>query len=453
MKKLIAFLLLAICFLLSVSSVQARYIIENGGLSEPEQDYLDAVQDPDLNFQKYLTKTYEVGTVMLETILGGIPVIEEGTGAYHREGGVIGMVNNLITTLYSTQPASSVEYLADVGRNLGLAEPAYAQGLGWTAFSPVLDLWKKFRNIAYLFFVIIFVVIGFMIMFRAKIDPQTVISIQNALPRIVITLLLVTFSYAIAGLVIDLMELFTRIIGNTLVKGELLGLGNPTETLRDLFSSSVFKLVNPLRNVDDIVGAIRETGIGTELPGPIAWLASLTVGVIFWIAGFFIMFKIFFALLGPYITIILSIIFAPFQLLLGAIPGRNSLGGWLKQILANAAVFPVTFAMLCISAILQSGETLAKCEPGLMTLGGPGGSALWCTSTEQITHLWTPIGINLGTAVGHIAGFGVLFAIPKVADIVKEALQYKPPVAGAAAGEEIKHAVGRIPFIKSFIGG
>ena len=283
-----------------------------------EEEWIEAMETEGYNREQHSVGVTEDLLLTIESGIGGMPVeVAQGPDGpiYARKGGAIGMMNKLVTNLYSTPPASSVEYLADVGRNLGLlAQPVYAQGLGWTAFSPVLGLWKKFRNIAYLGFVIIFVVIGFMIMFRAKIDPQTVISIQNALPRIVITLLLVTFSYAIAGFIIDLMELFTRIIGNILVDKDLLGLGNPTETLRDLFSSSVFKLVNPLRNVDDMIGAIRETGIGTELPGPIAWLGSLTVGVIFWIAGFFIMFKIFFALLAPYVSIILSIIFAPFQL-------------------------------------------------------------------------------------------------------------------------------------------
>src|SRR3990172_12628792 len=51
----------------------------------------------------------------------------------------------------------------------------------------------------------VMIVIGFLIMFRRQIDPHTVISIQNALPRIVLTLILITFSYAIVGLLIDLM--------------------------------------------------------------------------------------------------------------------------------------------------------------------------------------------------------------------------------------------------------
>jgi hypothetical protein len=57
----------------------------------------------------------------------------------------------------------------------------------------------------YLLFVVVFVVIGIAIMFRVRIDPRTVMTIQNQIPKIIIGILLVTFSFAIAGFLIDLM--------------------------------------------------------------------------------------------------------------------------------------------------------------------------------------------------------------------------------------------------------
>jgi len=336
-----------------------------------------------MNKQYFDLKTIEDLMSTAVTAVGGPIKTSQGPNGpvYAREGGAIGVISNLTASLYSTQPASSIEYIADVGSRLGLAKPAYAQGLGWTAFSPVLSLWKTFRNIAYLAFVIIFVVIGFMIMFRTKINPQTVISIQNALPRIVVTPLLITFSYAIAGFMVDIGQLTTRIIGNTLVNGVLLGtstLGTEfslNDPKQGLLNADIFKLVNPLRNVEEIVTQIGEASIGPLIGNK--WLAELTARTVFWIAGFFIMFKIFFALLGPYVSIILSVIFAPFQLLLGAFPGRSGLSSWLKNLLANVMVFPVTFAMLCIAAILKSGEFLYQCPPPVSTLGL---GAAWCTS-------------------------------------------------------------------------
>ena len=42
-------------------------------------------------------------------------------------------------------------------------------------------------------------------MLRLKIDPRTVMTIQNQIPKIIIGLILVTLSFAIAGLLIDIM--------------------------------------------------------------------------------------------------------------------------------------------------------------------------------------------------------------------------------------------------------
>src|SRR5581483_6429401 len=73
------------------------------------------------------------------------------------------------------------------------------------SLSPLFPIWTYVRNLAYLCFVILFIFIGFMIMFRIKIKAQTVATIQNTIPRIIIAIILITFSYAIAGFLIDLM--------------------------------------------------------------------------------------------------------------------------------------------------------------------------------------------------------------------------------------------------------
>ena len=433
MKKLFILLFAICCLLVASSPVSAEDI---------QQKFIEAITGDGYNRQKHdLGVTGDLMNTIIVAI-GGMPTENpDGTG-YKREGGAIAIISDLTTTLYSTQPASSVEYLADVAGNLGLAKPAYAQGMGWTAFSPVLGLWKIFRNIAYLCFVIIFVVIGFMIMFRTKINPQTVIGIQNALPRIIVTLLLITFSYAIAGFIVDIGQLSTRIIGNTLGQQGLFSLTgahfDPTK-LNTLLSTDIFRLINPLRDPSRIAAEIADIEIGPTaiLPG---WLAEITVTAIFWLAGFFIMFKIFFALIGPYIGIVLSVIFAPFQLLFGAFPGVNSVGGWLKGLFANVMVFPVTFAMLAIAAILRGPSSASGADWGVPA-GQPGIS-------------WAPTTIGTwGGAVPHLLAFGILFTIPQVAKITRSVIEGKgvPPEAGEGIKEEIRGAVGRIPVVKSFV--
>ena len=122
-------------------------------------------------------------------------------------GGAIGFMGNMIATLY-TPPLHTSDYFKDLASNFGINKKAYAQSTGGTGFqglTPLIGIWTAFRNIVYLVFVIVFIVIGLAIMLRIKIDPRTVMTIQNQIPKIIIGIPLVTFSFAIGGFLVDLM--------------------------------------------------------------------------------------------------------------------------------------------------------------------------------------------------------------------------------------------------------
>ncbi len=120
---------------------------------------------------------------------------------------------NAISFTLLNPPASGIQYVAGGLKNAGFIPQTFAaEGIGFAAIKPISSVWRTMRDIAYLVLVIVMVAIGFMIMFRTQIDAQTVISIENSLPRIVITLILITFSFPIAGFLIDLMYLFISLI-------------------------------------------------------------------------------------------------------------------------------------------------------------------------------------------------------------------------------------------------
>jgi hypothetical protein len=163
-------------------------------------------------------------------------------------GGSIGVVSTSVASLYSP-PASGVEYIAKIKDNF-LGKPAYAQGVGFAGLQPLLPLWRGFRNIVYLLSSIVFIAIGMMIILRVKISPQAVVTIQNAIPSLITTLILVTFSYAIAGLIIDLTY---------------------------LLSSFVFVLIFSIKNVsfdENLLNFRAATGVGVL--NPLAWLNGFT---------------------------------------------------------------------------------------------------------------------------------------------------------------------------------
>jgi hypothetical protein len=137
---------------------------------------------------------------------GGITIATSDTGTSkvsYVPGGAIGSLNNIISPLYD-MPISGTQYIARAKDEfLGAT---YATG--FQELQPLIPIWKTIRNIIYILASIVFVIIGIMLMLRIKINPQTVITIQNSIPKLITSLILVTFSYAIAGLVIDISRVF-----------------------------------------------------------------------------------------------------------------------------------------------------------------------------------------------------------------------------------------------------
>jgi hypothetical protein len=330
--------------------------------------------------------------------------------------GAIQMTNKYIAQIITQPPSSSVEYIADLGSKIGLAKPAYAQnGTGYKGLSGVLETWKAFRNISYALFVIIFVVVGFMIMFRSKLNPQTAVTLQLALPKLIITLLLITFSYAIAGFVIDMIYFVTYLVANILQK--------EATTYMSTGLSGLFNIFNPWGAADTIAKSLSTLVEGTpgEVVADIASAQILGISLMRVIVGGAILFsvlKLLIQLVLAYVNIILQVIFAPIMLLFNALPAGNSFSSWIKNLIANAAAFPAVAIMIMI------GDMLIKSETG----GDP--------ASLQLPF----IGFLSGSQdfVQTIIGFGLIMLLPKVVTMIQEALKAKPAMpAGAAVIEGV----------------
>lgn len=340
------------------------------------------------------------------------------------ETGAIGSLTMGITTMVGNPPASSINYLADIGRNVGLAKPAYAQGIGFAGLDPILNIWKAFRNLAYLGFILIFVIYGFMIMFRVKIDPRTVVSFQTALPKIVISLILVTFSYAIVGLLIDLSYVLIYVAISFFQTSGLISNDGASQIQNIVINQNIFRVV--ANNFPAFIGAPAGAigamvsdligSTGTNNLGGIA--AGALAAVIFAIAILFVMLKLFFSLLGAYVGIITDTIFAPIKLLFDVLPGQNGFAGWISGLLANILVFPATVFMLMLAAVLM-GTSNGVSPWGVLTPGYGGSNTGWVPPL---------LGMQGGKGVGYLPsliGLGILFLTPKVVDMIKEMFQIK----------------------------
>lgn len=306
------------------------------------------------------------------------------------------------------------------------------------------------RNIAYLAFVVIFVIIGLMVMMRKRIDPRTVASIQDSLPRVVIALILVTFSYALVGLMIDIAQVITFLVANLLSGFTISGDTGPLlESLTTPGGTNIFNLINPLvgKGFNEKFAGYIQTAFSNiafigDLLGAIP-LKDKIIGLVLAFAALMAVFKIFFNLLTAYITLILSAIFAPFQFLLTALPGNGvALGSWFRNILANVLIFPATFLMLFLAAIMAGAGD---------KVGAP-----WDIKQGVLpTNFdWSPIPLGVfgsSSFMWQLIAFGILLATPKVGDMIKDALSIKAPPMGAAVGQDIRSAASHIPIIGGYI--
>jgi hypothetical protein len=313
----------------------------------------------------------------------------------------LGTTTNLIAQLYRKSPASSVEYFADLGNRLKIIKPTYAQGIGYEGLKPVLDIWTTFRNISYLLFIVIFVFIGFATMFRLKINPQVVVTVQNALPKIIITLILITFSYAIAGLMIDLIYVVISLFANLL-------------DIPILYNHNLFGLVQDMlggfKATAETLGESIEMFIDDITVDFVGWITGSLAKLIFSVALLFSIFKLFFTLIIAYIGIIAGVLFSPLMLILEAIPGQKGLMNWLKMMMTNIIPFIIT------GVVFMIGGRLVTASQGGEIWVGP---FLGLSETEAY--------------LPSLIGFAIILALPSVISSVQKSIG-TPGIAGIAGG-------------------
>jgi hypothetical protein len=346
-------------------------------------------------------------------------------------GGMVGSVTSTIAYLYNP-PASGIEYLAQMKDNF-LGKPAYAQGIGFVGLQPILPIWRAFRNVIYILSSLIFIIIGLMIMLRVKVSPQAVINVQNAIPKLITALILVTFSYAIAGLVIDLMYVIQGLVLAVIFSG--VGKGLSANLLNSPLISSNFANLSTLNLGTTFWLSIKNISMGIVLilggiiGGVLGSLITLHIGVgtlvgigigsvlfalivtIFIISSII---KFLFGLIKCYVTLIIKIITGPLEIGMGAFPNsKMGFSTWLMDVIANAAVFPISLIFLVLVNVIAESS-----------------SGLWAPSIIGFT----------GTFLPFIIAIGGLMLLPKLPEMIPQyVFMLKPSPWGAAIGESFSN--------------
>lgn len=374
---------------------------------------------------------------------------------------------NIFQAVFQPREFSGIGYIRNSLEKFNIVPEAQAQGVGFVAaFQPIQGLWKASRDFSYFLFILVAIVFAFMIMFRVKINPQTVISVQSALPKLVMAIILVTFSYAIAGFVIDLMYVIMGLF-SLFASAAFVGGGGAVGNLQTL---AIFQFLNG----ETIFGSIGpNVGIFSYLLFYLTWFSfSLLLSLIalspitglilapiyglLIIIGFLVFvivyiiqaFRIFWMLLKTIASIYLLTIFAPMQIALGVLIPRAGFNAWIRSMFANVMVFPLVGILFFLAFIFLFQSNLAIIDvflpdfigDDLLNIFNDMLAAAGFNLTVP-TSDWSPPLFAAGTSVLPLIFAGISFviisAIPRTAELIKAIIAGKEFGFGTAIGEVV----------------
>jgi hypothetical protein len=218
---------------------------------------------------------------------------------------------------YAPLPVNLAVFWNDAISKVPLANKALAADVNYqhALIDSILNIWKAIRNIAYALMSIVLLVVGLMIILRKRINQQVVVTIQYSLPRIVIALILIAFSYPIGATMTSL--------GWTVFH-------SANKILIPLVPTAPVSLSNGGLTAGTLVLAIVATGLVAGM-GVINFALIIIVSII--AAALFLYFQ--FKVLATYLKMIFSILSAPIEFVIGAIPGsEDRIWLWFKKMAA-----------------------------------------------------------------------------------------------------------------------
>jgi len=346
--------------------------------------------------------------------------------------GIAGHVGSMSTGILAQSPPNlhTASFFKNTLANNVLSTPAYA-ATGQEMFKPVVKIWRLMRNIAYVLMVLILVGMGFMVMLRAKIDPRTTMTVTAALPKLAVALVLIAFSYPIAGIIVDLGRV-----------------------LKGLIDAQFGPLLAPLHMAQvepfAIIGALFDRFAGIKLWDPMGWgtgwgniylggtgLSSYIIGLGMRIIVIVVAFMLFFTLVTRFAGLFMQVVFAPFVFAWGALPGQeDTTTRWFKSFAVNVLSFPVIYLLINFATYIAD-KSMSAPMPMPEDLG-------W--GAAQL-----PFGLGPSTNVGGLVAFGLVMAATKVPALLEDAFDVAPSGAAARAGVDTGKILGKLPVVGKII--
>jgi hypothetical protein len=317
-------------------------------------------------------------------IIDGITYDESGKPTYANgsitEGGLLGLSNSLMKVVYDPPVLmdnryfvmKQVEKVPFVGTAMA-ATSTYSHA-GYVTY--VYRAWVFIRNLCFSVLAIIMLVVGVMLINRSKISPQAVISVEYALPKIVIAVVLIAFSYPLGAFMYDLSRglapaIITafreiNITSNDDMQGYLVEVGNTgtkTFSITRIIGSLVFHIFT--------------------LAGSTIFM--IIVGIIGAVVVIFQIFIIIYKYFAYSIKMLMEIVLSPATFVISAVPGNDDrVANWFKKMLGyvliivilNVGPFFVLFVSLQILiGVIDAGANAVALDAGGSALVGLAGAS------------------------------------------------------------------------------
>jgi hypothetical protein len=419
---------------------------------------------------------------------GTTEVVDADSGVVEIKGSLLVASNDLIVNTYeNTDQLSGIDYMAETLEDAGVVQKVEAQAPGAVTFKPVLEIWKVVRNVSLGFVVLIGLVLAVMILLRVR-QGQGYVTILNALPKIIIAVLLILFSYSIAGFIVDLSNVAEKTGVSLFFNDKFLSQTEyldrlPSETPNyypanifgpmgqdeikekydyeedNIQDFNIFRLISvfteyktwgsvdceegggtcPL-SVRDIIRSptnigLIDTGLDLVEKVPAEELLGLIITIVI-ITG---VLKVFFALIENFTKMILYTIFAPVVFLFYPLSPGVAMS-WFRYFLASSLLFPAAFLMMFLAAIImgypkapwytqETGTEIAGIAPNLLVYSTN------VSENGEVNYLTRMVAIM------------IVLMIPILPQYIMQALKVTENMMYEGAKQSVKNIASKIPFI------
>lgn len=220
------------------------------------------------------------------------------------------------------QPTNLAYYFNRQAEKVPVVGPAYADTVTYEGplLEIIYELWVMARNAAMALMTVVMIVVGIMIMTRRRLSAQTAVTVQYAIPRIILAMILIMFSYTIGATLASfgwVLSFSAKSIISSLAADACLAVA---EGGAGGLGGSMILIV--------LLVFVIVMAVGAAFPLFIAFLAGVIITIIAWLRALI-------AIYMTYLKFLLHIIAAPIVFMLGAVPGNEKATvNWFKKAIA-----------------------------------------------------------------------------------------------------------------------